>query len=154
MPYSSHGDTIRRLALLLGLCAMGCVQYVPTSADTIAPARELRILLTESAQAVLAPRIGVRVVALEATVDAVEADSLRLRVRGTVDPIGITTAWHGETLVIPSSFVSGVRTRQLSRTRSWLFAAALLGGGTALAATFSGDAFTSNRAGGGQAPAR
>ena len=66
MPYSSHGDTIRRLALLLGLCAMGCVQYVPTSADTIAPARELRILLTESAQAVLAPRIGVRVVALEA----------------------------------------------------------------------------------------
>lgn len=142
------------LLVMLSSSAAGCVEYLPAPSTSIAPSREVRLLLTETGQASMAPRVGIRVTGLDVLVERADADSLAVRVRAAIDEAGLTTSWQGELLWVPRSAIAGVRTRHVSRMRSWLLATGLAAGGVALAAAFSNDAFSANRQGGGQAPSR
>jgi hypothetical protein len=131
-----------------------CVEYLPAPETAIAPSRDVRILLTETGQRQLAPQVGMRVAAIDAGIERATTDSIELRVLATVDEAGLTTRWTGERLHMSRAFVTGVRTRQVSRTRSWLLAGAIVTVGGLLAGTFASEAFSANRQGGGQGPAR
>lgn len=121
----------RTAALALGaLCSQGCYTYqaLPRSA-AVPPGQALRVQLTDSGTVALAAQVGPGVYQLDGRVSDADARTLNLEVtslhsrRSVVEQL-----WNGESVAIPRVLVEAVQRRQLSRPRTILLGALLVGG--------------------------
>jgi len=112
----------------------GCYSYVPVSFQSIAPKEDVRLRVTESAAARIAPDLGAFSTEVDGQLAREGPDSVSVGVaidrsyRGTT--IGTTT----QTIFLSRAEVVEVRRREFSRSRTILASAGIVVGFGALAA--------------------
>lgn len=140
---------------MLSLPVFGaCHRYTPVATSGAQPGSEVRVGLTDAGSLSMASLLGGEVVAVEGTLRVRSADSLHLVMRATVQRNGVEQPWTGESISVPLTNVSDVRTRQFDARRSSVLGVGILGGAI-LAARLAGIDFVlqgTNR--GGTKPAR
>jgi hypothetical protein len=112
--------------LLLTPQLTGCFQYQPAVSPVLAPGAQVRLGLTDQGRLALADDIGPGVRELGGGVLASNDTTLVLAVN-YIDYLDIVAAvrWTGQRVAVPRQYAVNVRQRQLSKTRSWLFAGVL-----------------------------
>jgi hypothetical protein len=138
----------RRAFTLFAIPAMisACHSYLPIEGAP-APGRRVAIELTDAGTSELARYVGPRVGAIEGELVGASDSTLALSVIVTRQHNGIESFWNGEQVLVPRAYVSHLSERQLSPTRTVLFASGFTALLAALAVAFSGG-FN----GGGHAP--
>lgn len=152
---SSRGTARRRplhrgiASLLLILQFTGCFHYVPAPGSALRDGTVVSIGLTDAGRIALTEAIGPGVLELGGKVIASDDSTLVLAV-STVEYLDVDTPvrWSGERVAVPRQFVSTVRERQLSKSRSWLMAGVLVVG-AALLSTLAIVGFGSDTEDGG-----
>ena len=118
------------LGFLLGFTS-GCYTF-PTVAARPTPGMRVVLELNDQGRAGMGEAIGPSATRIEGVVQpASDSAVYPLRVFGVDYLNGQTNKWNGEPLVVSRNFVSVVKQRQFSKSRSFLLAAAA--GGTVLA---------------------
>lgn len=145
---------VAALTLLVGAAGptVGCYSYAPAAPSAVPEGGELRVELTAVAAETLAGQLGADVRAVDGRLRARDAERVVLAVTRTVLRSGAEQEWRGEEVAIPTSGVARVGRRTLSRGRTALVAAAVIGG-SVLAALAAGSDFSlagRGRGGGGQ----
>lgn len=99
----------------------GCYTYVPVEAPVSPPVGErVSFEITDEGRAQLSNRLGPGVLQVDGTLTRADSTEYELRVWG-LSQLGMgRILWSGEVVEISRGFVSEVRLRQLSRTRTYL----------------------------------
>ena len=126
-------------ALAWGLSLGGCYRQIPVEMGALAPREEVRVWLSPTGVAAVAPVLGSQATALEGTVLAAGPSDLTLQVPVAVQQVGFQrSVLHQEIRLRPGEY-SMLQRRELDRTRT---AVVVTGVGAALAgaawATISG----------------
>ena len=121
------------LAFASGL-ASGCYVYTPVTAAPASGAR-LSFDLNDRGRVGLGGRIGASATRIEGTLKSDTDSAYNLNMISVEYLNGQANNWTGELLTVSRDFVSDVRERRFSRSRTWLTAAALAAGTIAFIAT-------------------
>jgi hypothetical protein len=119
------------VALSLGTA---CYRQVPVETAALAPDATVRVFLSPSGEAELAPKLGAETIAVDGRVERVDAAGIALVVSRTTKRLGGTVPWIGERVTIPTTSIARTEHRALDRHRTIFFAAA---GGIAAAAAIA-----------------
>jgi len=99
---------------------LGCYgYYAPVTADL--SGRRIQTSLTDAGSAALAPRLGRDIETVEGTLQEDSAGFYLLSVLETTRRDGVESDWRGEQVPISHNFVSTVKERRFSRSRTALF---------------------------------
>jgi hypothetical protein len=96
------------------LLAGGCYAWQPVSLARPEPGARLDVLLSAEGTTMLADSLGGGVVEVEGEALGSDARLLRLAVRQVTDARGVSHDWRGETVLIPTSYVTGVSRRRFA----------------------------------------
>ena len=134
---SSRGVGLRLLrgglaVLLLGINT-GC--YVYTPGVTPVSGMRVRLDLNDRGRVGMGESIGTSARSIEGTLRADPDSTYALKVESVEYLNGQNNRWSGESVTVSKDFVGTVRERQLSRSRSFLAAAGIVGGAIVLIAT-------------------
>jgi hypothetical protein len=128
MMSSSH-----RIGIIVGaLLASACYDYVPVETAP-PPGGRVAIEISDRGRVALTDRFGPGLVEIEGMLVASEGNDYVLNVARVAQIGGASTAWSGEETRVSRDFVGTVRERQLSKWRTGLLAAGIIGGVAALA---------------------
>jgi hypothetical protein len=72
---------------------------------------------------VLGPSVDI----VEGAIEQVDSASVRMNVFRVTDLRGQVSTWTGEQVQLPREGIAGFRERQMSKSRSWIFAGAVIG---------------------------
>ena len=109
--------------------ALGCYQYAPLDTSTGVQAGEhIAVDITDRGRAELGDRLGSGVLRLEGTLTRADSADLVMNVWRVAQISGPTTRWGGESVVLRREYASRVQTRTLNRGKTYLVAAAAVGG--------------------------
>jgi hypothetical protein len=121
------------LAFLLGVSS-GCYVYPPV-VTTPSPGVELRLDLNDRGRAALGTLIGPSAVNVEGVLQSPPDTAYVLGVTYVTYLRGQTNKWSGEPVTVSKDFVANTTERTLSKSRTWLTAAAMVAGVAALIAS-------------------
>ena len=107
------------------LAVQGCYTYVPVESTTPPLGRTVAFEISDQGRVSLADRMGPGITAVEGRLLGIEGDQLVISVFGVETIREGRSSWSGETVRLDRAFVSRVRERQLSKTRTWLASAAV-----------------------------
>ena len=124
-------------AFLLGSNA-GC--YVYTPAVTPVQGMRVQLELTDRGRVGMGGSIGAAARTIEGTLTSNPDSSYALRVEQVQYLNGQSNRWTGEAVNVSKDFVGTVKERQFSRSRTFIAAAAIIGGTAVLIATRGLDA--------------
>lgn len=117
-------------ALLLLLPPLtGCYTYVPVASSAVPPGTEVTMAVTDRGRVALTDAIGPGVRRIGGSVMSSTDSSVVLAVRSVqhID-LGVPVRWDGERVEVSRDFVSEIREKRLSRTRTgFMIGLALLG---------------------------
>ena len=113
-------------AALLGVQA-ACYSYQPLQFGAVPSDRRVAVVLNDSGRAALAERVGSAMEYLDGRVVGTRGDSLVLSVFKTRDLRGDEARWTGEAVAIPNTGIAGYRNRAISKSRSLLLTATMVG---------------------------
>lgn len=120
-------------AFLLGV-TQGCYVY-PAVTTAPAPGRQLRFELNDRGRVGLGESIGSSAAQLEGVLQSDTDSAYSVKVLSVTYLNGQTNRWNAEPLLVPKTFVRDVKQREFSRSRSFLTAAAAVGGAVLLVIT-------------------
>lgn len=122
----SSGRRVARLAALalLGALATGCHEYVPVSTLPTAKPQTIEVLLNERGRADLVNRLGPDALSFVGTLVSRKDTTFAVRVQEVTYISRSTVQWSGEMVDVTDSQVRDVRARRLSRSKTFLAAAA------------------------------
>lgn len=116
------------LVLLSALVMGGCYQYVPIATPAEPPVGErVAFEITDRGRAELSERLGAGVVQVEGSLTTADSARYVMRIWGLSHIGGQKVHWSGETVSIARDYVGTVKTRQLSKGRTWLAVGAAAG---------------------------
>lgn len=121
------------LAFLLGV-SQGCYVYPPVSTAP-APGQQLRFELNDRGRVGLGESIGNSAERLEGVLLSDSDSAYSVKVVSVTYLNGQSNRWNGESLLVSKAFVRDVKEREFSRSRSFLTAAAVVGGAVLLIIT-------------------
>jgi hypothetical protein len=115
----------------------GCYTTRPVTTAAVPSGSEVSLAINDAGRVGLGERLGSGVRRINGRL-VVNADTaFRVRVASLDFLSGEKSHWAGEEIQVPRSFVSTVSTRELSRTKSWLAVALVVGVLAATIATVS-----------------
>lgn len=126
----------RALVALAALPSLlgGCYSARPVrDVAAVAPGQRVEVLLTPDGTAALTGVLGPQVERVTGDLVSATRDTLRLALVRTTRQDDRESAWQRQELALARTYVAETQARQLSRTRSWLAAAAIVIGAVALA---------------------
>ncbi len=121
------------LAFLLGF-SQGCYVYPPV-ATAPAPGQQLRFELNDRGRVGLGDLIGNSAETVEGVLQSDTDSAYSVKVVSVSYLNGKSNRWNGEALSVSKAYVRDVKKREFSRSRSFLTAAAVVGGALLLIAT-------------------
>ena len=113
------------LAFLLGVSS-GCYVYPPV-VTTPSPGVELRLDLNDRGRVALGKQIGPSAVNVEGVLQTRPDTAYVLDVTSVTYMRGQTNKWSGEPVTVSKDFVANTTQRTLSKSRTWLTTAAIVG---------------------------
>jgi hypothetical protein len=131
--------------LMTLMAAQGCYTYVPVESTTPPMGRTVAFEISDQGRASIADRMGPGITSIEGRLLGTEGDQLVISVFGVETIRNGRSSWSGETVRLNRAFVSRVRERQLSKTKTWLVSAAVTAAvvalvvATDLTGAFTGD---------------
>jgi hypothetical protein len=113
----------------------GCYRYVETAPSAIATGSEVAVDLSSAGTVNVKPTLGDFVTQVEGSVTEANGAGITLSLmsvkrRGDVAP----STWHGESLILTTADIAGVKTREFSRGRTTTAWVALGAAGVGLVA--------------------
>ena len=145
----SHSVLSRRLicgALVTSMAtATGCATYRPVDRDTATGNIDVLLDLTERGTLELGSLVGPSIVSLDGRVRGHTDSSFTMSLTQVISRSGDAQVWKGEVILVPLRFANGFRKREVSRSRTYLLAAAIAAG-----AIVSGMAFKAGTSGNGK----
>lgn len=128
----------------------GCYVYTPV-ATAPAPGTRLLLELNDRGRVGLGPSIGSAAKSVEGLLQQQADSAYALKVVSVSYLNGQANQWSGEPLVVSREFVGSVKSRQYSKTRTYLAAAAIVAGAVLLIVTRNlvGSGSPGNEGGGG-----
>lgn len=124
----------RAAAILLAMSVLttsACYSYVPVAGSPV-PGQDVALVITDRGRVALNERVGPQIDELRGILAGKTDSSYTLTMTEAVTLRRASTKWTGESVLVSSTFVSSVREKRLSRSRSWLAA----GGATAAVVAF------------------
>ncbi len=100
-----------------------CYSYLPVQSAPPAVQERAAVVLTDRGRLLLSERIGATVERVEGVLVSRDSAGVVMNVSGTWDLRGGSSTWSGERVEIPAEAIMGYRPRQLSKGRTFLFAA-------------------------------
>lgn len=107
--------------MLLVLFQVGCYSYLPMQTE-VPRSGEVMVQLNDRGRVDVSAGMGPNVEAIEGLVVGADSATVRLKVSRVVYFRGGSSIWAGEEVTIAQSGVSGFRTRQFSKGRTWTLA--------------------------------
>ena len=136
--------TVSAGALALAL-QWGCYTYLPVQSAPPPATERGAVVLSDRGRALLGERLGAQVERVEGTFVSHDSSGVVLLVSGTRDLRGGSSLWSGERVEIPAEAILGYRTRQLSKSRSFLLAGVVTATVAVLTFGLSLDLFAGDR---------
>lgn len=148
---------MRKRAILLSAVGLSaCYRYAPSELTALTPQESVVVELTDIGTVNVIPMVGNGVTFVEGRVVQRGADGLTVSlatVRRRGEP---SSNWNGETLVLKTTDIRAVRTKELSHSRTVAALAGLTAAGTALVVAIAraagGASSSGSRPGGPPAP--
>ena len=106
----------------LVVAAAGCHKYVPVDASTPPVGDIVAFHISDQGRVGLQERLGPGIAAIKGRVVGAESDVFLVSVSGVESLNGTDTPWSGEVMRLDRGFVSHVRRREFSTTRTLLLA--------------------------------
>ena len=122
------------LLVFLTSVSQGCYVY-PSVSTAPAPGRQVRFDLNDRGRLGLGSSIGPAAERIEGILQADPDSAYSVKVVSVVYTNGQANRWSGEPLMISKNFVRDVRQRELSRSRTYLTAATVIGAAVLFVAT-------------------
>ena len=121
---------LRKLCVVIVVpAALGCYQYAPLDTSAGVQAGEhIAVEITDRGRAELSDRLGSGVLRLEGTLTRSDSAYLDMNVWRVAQISGPIARWSGESVRLRREYASRVQTRTLNRGKTYLFAAAAVGG--------------------------
>ena len=126
----------RAFAAVLLVAVSACYKYVPVEVSGPPPGARAHIVLSDAGTVEMARWVGPGTRAIEGEVVSADASGVTLAVRRIEKRDGIEEFWKGESVTIPRGAVSTYTERRLSRSRTALFSAGVLGVALAVGQAF------------------
>lgn len=114
----------------------GCYVYTPVATAPALGSR-LKLELNDRGRVGLGPSIGSAALSVEGLLQPGSDSAYSLKVASVSYLSGQTNQWSGEPLVVSKEFVGSTKSRQFSRARTFLTAAAIVVGTVLLTVTRS-----------------
>jgi len=117
---------------LLAMAAMGCFTYNNVPHTEALPGREVQVDLNVMGRTELADRIGPEVRSVTGRLAATDSSGLTVAISKTTVMNGDDNGWHGEPVVIPNRYIAQTGERTLSRGKTVVLMALLVGAASGL----------------------
>src|SRR3954470_23812800 len=119
---------IRRnvVATLLVATTSGCYNYTPVTWAHPAPSSFLAVRLTDAGGDLLTTYLGPQVRVVRGRFVRADEHAFVLSVASVESRRGDSYSWQGETVTVPTEFVSTMEVRQPARAKTALFAAVVI----------------------------
>ncbi|MBX9928952.1 MAG: hypothetical protein K2X99_08565 [Gemmatimonadaceae bacterium] len=121
----------RRLGAALSIAALilqtGCYSYLPLQDKPPVIGTRVAVTLNDRGRVDLGDKLGPSVDRVEGSVARIDGDRIALDVYRTTDLRGSDANWSGERVEIGLNGVRGFQERQLSKKKSFVLAAVLIG---------------------------
>ena len=105
----------------------GCYESMAVRTSVVPAGTEVSLAITDRGRVALGPQMGEGVLRLNGRV-ADASDSAYVVKVSSVDYVASPTGhWAGEEIKVPHDYIASVSERRLSRKRSWLMAAVVVG---------------------------
>ena len=116
---------------LTGLCARAgallvlsaCYKYVPVESPAPPVGETVAFEITDRGRVELGDRLGAGVKEVHGQLVGPDGGEFLIRVFRVIQLDGSSSLWSGETVRLDRDYVGRVKTRELSKTRTWLLAA-------------------------------
>ena len=128
---------------------VGCYSYVPVDGTSLAAGKELRVNLSDSGSAALAPYTGPLTGAIDGRITEVNDSTLVVSVAQLTRRNGVEETWRGETVRVPRTGVASVERHQLARGRSALLVGGIAAAAAVIALSLGGGDLLGGRGSGG-----
>ena len=138
--------------MLLSAPTSGCDNYVPVTRSHPAPASFLAVRLTDPGSDLLTTYLGPQIRVVRGRFVSGDEHAFMLSVLSVESRRGDSYSWQGETVTVPTEFVSTMEVRQAAPAKTALFAAAVITSFFGVYAAFSPGASGTSPSGGGQPP--
>ena len=154
-PARRRGSAVLALLLLLSQLT-ACYTYVPVEVSALPPGAEVTMAVTDRGRVALTEAVGPGVRRIGGNVMSATDTSVVLAVSSVqhID-LGVPVRWAGERVVVSRDFVSEIREKRLSRSRTAIMVGLVLAGAVAASFVaiegFGGDD-PSNKPPGGEPP--
>jgi hypothetical protein len=129
-----------------------CYNYVPLRQAQPAPSSFLTVRLTDSGSDLLTTYLGPNLRVVRGRFVSADAHAFILSVASVESRRGDSYSWQGETITVPSEFVSAMEERHPARARTALLALAAIASFVVTYAAFEPGASGTTPSGGGQGP--
>jgi hypothetical protein len=141
----------RSLSIAASLLAAGaCYNEVPLGMAVPAPESRVIAKVTDVGAQRLEGSIGPGATEIEGIVESATDSAWRIRLLRVDQVGGMSTAWNRELVTFPRFALTSPSTKQVSKTKSWVFAGAVTVGAVLAATAFSGWAEADPRGGDGE----
>ena len=100
-----------------------CYKYVPVESTTPPVGETVAFEITDRGRVGLGDRLGTGVKEIQGQIIRPDGDELVINVFKVVQLNGTSSQWSGETVRLDRDYIGRVKTRELSKTRTWLLAA-------------------------------
>ena len=131
----------RRLvaALCIGSLALqiGCYSYLPVQSQAPNPLERVSVTVNDRGRVLLGDRVGAGTNRIEGRIVRTDSAVVVLSVSRVIDINGNDSHWLGEEVSIPRDGILGFQARPISKPRTFVLVAAIVGGIIAIALSLS-----------------
>lgn len=141
--FAIRGQTVRSRRFLSVLCAgslalqMGCYSYTPVSSAIPVRPDRMSVTLNDRGRSLLSERVGPLIDRIEGRYVSADSTNIVLAVSRVVTLRNEGSNWTGEKVAIPREGILGYQDRPFSRSKTFAFVGALVGGLVLIAVSIS-----------------